>query len=361
VEDGRFFLNSTSKRYDLITSEPPPPMIAGVVNLYSEEYFTLIRERLNPGGYASYWLPAVQLKPINTLAIIKAFCNAFEDCSLWSGAGLEWMLLGSNDASRHSDMQQFSAQWRDPQVGQELVALGLESPAQLGSLFMADSTRLKELTANVAPVTDNFPSRISSLSVGDNRYTELYDTLMEEGGRLERFGNSEQISNLWPAELKKDSEVFFQYERLIKNYFTAGMYHHQTDPYFWEAIDNVLTETSLKTLPLWLLGSDRDSQRIVASLLELEGYRDEFALELARKYASERDYETALRYLSNHIATVDDVSDWTSRFHLYLLAKNGMAAQAKPVIANLKTIGRPGIEKFLDWIATKFDLSSAES
>ncbi len=361
VEDGRFFLNSTSKRYDLITSEPPPPMIAGVVNLYSEEYFTLIRERLNPGGYASYWLPAVQLKPINTLAIIKAFCNAFEDCSLWSGAGLEWMLLGSNDASRHSDMQQFSAQWRDPQVGQELVALGLESPAQLGSLFMADSTRLKELTANVAPVADNFPSRISSLSVGDDRYIELYDTLMEEGGRLERFSNSEQISNLWPAELKKDSEVFFQYERLIKNYFTAGTYHHQTDPYFWEAIDDVLTETSLKTLPLWLLGSDRDSQRIVASLLELEGYRDEFALELARKYASERDYETALRYLSNHIATVDDVSDWTSRFHLYLLAKNGMAAQARPVIANLKTIGRPGIEKFLDWIATKFELSSAES
>ncbi len=189
VEDGRFFLNSTSKRYDLITSEPPPPMIAGVVNLYSEEYFTLIRERLNPGGYASYWLPAVQLKPINTLAIIKAFCNAFEDCSLWSGAGLEWMLLGSNDASRHSDIQQFSAQWRDPQVGQELVALGLESPAQLGSLFMADSTRLKELTANVAPVADNFPSRISSLSVGDDLYIELYDMLMEEGGRLERFSN----------------------------------------------------------------------------------------------------------------------------------------------------------------------------
>jgi len=361
VEDGRFFLNTTSKRYDLITSEPPPPMMAGVVNLYSEEYFTLIRERLNPGGYASYWLPAVQLEPINTLAIIKAFCNAFEDCSLWSGAGLEWMLLGSNDASRHSDMQQFSAQWRDPQVGQELVALGLESPAQLGSLFMADSTRLKELTANVAPVADNFPSRISSLSVGDDRYIELYDTLMEEGGRLERFSNSEQISNLWPAELKKDSEVFFQYERLIKNYFTAGMYHHQTDPYFWEAIDDVLTETSLKTLPLWLLGSDPDSQRIVASLLELEGYRDEFALELARKYASERDYETALRYLSNHIATVDNVSDWTSRFHVYLLAKNGMAAQARPVIENLKTIGRPGIEKFLDWIATKFELSSAES
>jgi hypothetical protein len=173
VEDGRFFLNTTSSRYDLITSEPPPPKNAGVVNLYSQEYFKLIRKRLNPGGYASYWLPVLQLEPLDTLAIIKAFCNAFDDCSLWSGAGLEWMLLGSNDANRQSDALQFSAQWREPLVGRELVALGLESPAQLGSLFMADSDLLIKLTADVAPVTDNYPSRISSRQVSNRGYVEL--------------------------------------------------------------------------------------------------------------------------------------------------------------------------------------------
>jgi len=361
VEDGRFFLNSTSNRYDLITSEPPPPKIAGVVNLYSQEYFKLIRKQLNPGGFASYWLPVQQLEPIETLAIIKAFCNSFHDCSLWSGAGMEWMLLGSNNANRQSDVAQFSAQWREQLVGGELVALGLESPAQLGSLFMADANLLMELTADVAPVTDNYPSRILSRSATNQGYIELYDKLMEEGGRLERFRNSEQISQLWPAELKKNSEPFFQYERLIKNHFTAGVYHHQTDPYIWEAIDDLLTNTSLTTLPLWLLGSDQDTQDIVASLLEQEGYRDEFALQLARKYASERDYETALRYVNNHIATVNDVSDWTSRFYLYLLAKNGMAVQTRPVIAKLKTRGLPGIDRFLDWFATKFELNSAES
>lgn len=361
VEDGRFFLNTTSNSYDLITSEPPPPMNAGVVNLYSQEYFKLIRKRLNPGGYASYWLPALQLEPIVTLAIIKAFCNAFDDCSLWSGAGLEWMLLGSNDANRQSDAAQFSAQWHEPPVGRELVALGLESPAQLGSLFMADSDLLMELTADVAPLADNYPARISSRPVRNEGYIELYDTLMDEGERLERFRNSEQISQLWPAELKKNSEPFFQYERLIKNHFTAGVYHHQTDPFIWEAIDDLLTNTSLTTLPLWLLGSDQDTQNIIYSLLEKEGYRDEFALQLARKYASERDYETALRYVKNHIATVNDVSDWTSRFYLYLLAKNGMAAQATPIIAKLKTLGRPGIDRFLDWYATKFELASTQS
>ena len=361
VEDGRFFLNTTSNRYDLITSEPPPPENAGVVNLYSQEYFTLIRKRLNPRGYASYWLPALQLEPINTLAIIKAFCNAFDDCSLWSGAGLEWMLLGSNDANRQSDAAQFSAQWREPQVGRELAALGLESPAQLGSLFMADSELLKELTADVAPVTDNYPSRISSRPVRNQGYFELYDALMDEGERLERFRNSELISQLWPAELKKNSEPFFQYERLIKNHFTAGIYRHQTEPFVWEAIDDLLTNTSLTTLPLWLLGSDQDTQNIIASLLEQEDFRDDFALHLARKYASDRDYETALRYVNIHITTAKDVSDWTSRFYLYMLAKNGMAVQARPIIANLKSLGQPGIDRFLDWFATKFELNSAES
>jgi hypothetical protein len=362
VEDGRFFLNTTSNRYDLITSEPPPPKLAGVVNLYSQEYFKLIRNRLNSGGYASYWLPVQQLEPTDTLAIVKAFCNAFDDCSLWSGAGLNWMLLGSNDASPQRDVAQFSAQWSEPQVGRELVALGLESPAQLGSLFMADSDLLMALTADVAPVTDNYPSRISSRLVGNPpEYVELYDTLMDEQERLKRFRNSELISQLWPAELKKNSEPFFQYERMIKNHFTSGIYHHQTDQFVWEAIDDLLTNTSLTTLPLWLLGSDEDTQDIVASLLEEEGYRDDFALELAQKHASERDYETALRYLNIHNTTSNGVSEWASSLYLYLLAKNGMAAQARPIIANLETLGRPGIDRFLEWFATKFELNSAES
>ena len=192
-------------------------------------------------------------------------------------------------------------------------------------------------------------------------YVELYDSLMDEGERLERFRNSEQISRLWPAELKKKSESFFQYERLIKNHFTSGIYHHQSDPFIWKAIDDLLTNTSLTTLPLWLLGGDKDTQNIIASLSEQEGDRDDFALDLARHYASERDFEAALRYMNNHITTANDVSDWSSRFYLYLLAKNGMEARARAIVANLATLGRPRIDRFLDWYATRFELNRAES
>jgi len=93
----------------------------------------------------------------------------------------------------------------------------------------------------------------------------------------------------------------------------------------------------------------------------MAGFRDEFALELARKFASQRDYDNALRYMNVHISTSDDVSKWTSSFYLYLMARNGMVAQAKPIITNLKALERPGMERFLDWYATRFELKSEDS
>ena len=361
IEDGRFFLNTTKNRYDLITSEPPPPKIAGVVNLYSQEYFELIRERLNPGGYATYWLPVQQLEPTDTLAITKAFCNAFEDCSLWSGGGLEWMLVGSNDAEEGSTLEHFSAQWQDPVVGKELVTLGFETPAQFGSLFMADARFLNELTSDVAPVNDNFPARISSRAVNSLRYVELYAMLMDESERLARFRSSELIARLWPQDLRRETEEHFGRERLLKNHFTGGAYAVQSDPYFWEEIDGILSETSLTTLPLWLLGSDHTTQEIVAARLEEGGYRSEFALDLARKFASERDFESALMYAADHVSTVGEVSIWTSNFYLYLLGKNGNAQQALEIVDRLRSMEQPEVRRFLDWYVEKFELNTLQT
>ena len=61
VGDGRYFLQTTDRRFDLITAEPPPLVVAGAVNLYSREYFRTIRDRLADGGYVTYWLPVNQV------------------------------------------------------------------------------------------------------------------------------------------------------------------------------------------------------------------------------------------------------------------------------------------------------------
>ena len=357
VEDGRFFLNAFEQRYDLITSEPPPPKIAGVVNLYSQEYFELIRHRLTPGGYASYWLPVHQLEPLDTLAITRAFCNAFPDCSLWSGAGLDWILLGSNDASPHASMEQFAAQWTDPVVRAELVALGFETPAQLGSLFMGDASFLSDLTTEVPPVTDNYPLRISSRHAYGQGRVPLYETLMDESDRVTRFRQSGFIDRFWPVELKEPSELFFPFERMIKNHVTTGAYRDRSDPPRWEAIDELLTGTSLETLPLWLLGSDADAQRAVDVLADEGAYGAQAELELTLRALSAREYGRALEHLEAYLAA-GNVSPAIRNLHLYLLGQNGRGAEAAARIASLQGRGHPGVERFVSWFVQRFELAA---
>ena len=111
VEDGRFFLQTVDRSVDLITGEPPPPKSAGIVNLYSREYFHLLRARLAPGGLATYWLPIYQMQPDEGRAIVRAFCDAFPDCTLWTGRGFEWMLAGSRDYSGPASAEGLARLW----------------------------------------------------------------------------------------------------------------------------------------------------------------------------------------------------------------------------------------------------------
>ena len=50
VQDGRFFLQASPQQYHIISGEPPPPKMAGSVNLYTEEFFSLMKSRLKEAG-----------------------------------------------------------------------------------------------------------------------------------------------------------------------------------------------------------------------------------------------------------------------------------------------------------------------
>ncbi len=353
VEDGRFFLNTRSRTYDLITSEPPPPKVAGVVNLYTQEYFRAIRSHLNPGGYASYWLPVHDLEPLDTLAIIKAFCGAFEDCTLWDGAGLEWMLMGTNGASREVSTESFTAQWRDERVRPELVSLGFERPEQMGALFMADAADLATLTAKIPPVTDNYPQRISNEVVRDPGRVPLYASEMDENERRQRFESSAFIDRVWPRELAARTAPWFHYEGLIKGHFTQGLYPPSEQSFVWEAIDDVLTNTDLKTLPLWLLGTDWDAQRIALGLAEGVSTPSGLPLELALGSAARRDYAAALQQLSRSM-TGENTPVVTASFLLYLLGKTGQVDSAQQLISQLDPAQAEQMQGFVEWFDTKF-------
>ena len=58
VDDGRRYLERTTQQYDVITIDPPPPVeAAGSSLLYSEDFYTVLRQHLRSGGILQQWLP----------------------------------------------------------------------------------------------------------------------------------------------------------------------------------------------------------------------------------------------------------------------------------------------------------------
>jgi hypothetical protein len=77
LRDGRQELLRSPEHYDLITLDPPPPSAAGVVNLYSSDFYRLARTRLRPSGLLAQWWPLPIQNDEDSRSLVRSFLDAF--------------------------------------------------------------------------------------------------------------------------------------------------------------------------------------------------------------------------------------------------------------------------------------------
>lgn len=157
VRDGRQELQRNDQRYDLITLEPPPPSAAGVVNLYSSDFYNLAASRLNEKGILAQWLPLPTQNEEDTRALVRSFIDIFPYASLWSTELHETMLVGSLQPI-DLNIPRITARFEQPQTRAALSAVGINSPAALLATWITDRDGLQRFAGNVAAVTDDWPA-----------------------------------------------------------------------------------------------------------------------------------------------------------------------------------------------------------
>src|SRR5205085_10560427 len=161
VQDGRFFLQASPRQYDIISGEPPPPKIAGSVNLYTQEFFSLMSSRLKDDGIATFWLPISQLTVNDAKVILRAFHTAFPNSSVWANSDQEWIMMGIKGTGRRLQQEEIQQLWNDSASGDDLRRIGLEVPRELGATFLMDGNEIDRLTNDTAALTDIYPKRLS--------------------------------------------------------------------------------------------------------------------------------------------------------------------------------------------------------
>jgi hypothetical protein len=349
IEDGRFILQTIGTSYDIITGEPPPPKMAGIVNLYTKEYFALLRDRLAPGGLATYWLPVHELRVEETKAIAKAFCSAFADCSLWCGADLDWMLVGSRSDPQPLSDEVFSHPWQRPRSGKGLRAIGVEAPEQLGALFLADASFLNAWTEQVEALEDDYPQRISShlpqLDPDFINDIEEYEAVMRVEDAEERFYQSPWIRKFWPEGMRSSARDYFPHQKLLNLHFSAEA-NTMSDLY------QALEGSSLRSLPLLILKINDYELALVDKALEADVVDPGLDYYRASRALADRNYAEAVLHLEDALR-LDPQSIELAQYRIFALMLAGQVEAGRLAADELRgraPSGR-GIPGFWDWLA----------
>ena len=156
LRDGRRELLCHAQNYDLITLEPPPPSAAGVVNLYSVDFYALARARLSPGGIVAQWLPLATQNAEDTRSLVRSFLEVFPHSSLWTTELHEMLLVGSLEPL-DLNVAHITRRFNQPEVASALQEVGIASPAALMATWITDRAGLESYVGDARPVTDDQP------------------------------------------------------------------------------------------------------------------------------------------------------------------------------------------------------------
>jgi spermidine synthase len=363
VEDGRFHLQTTDRKYDLITAEPPPPRVSGVENLYSRDFFELAHRRLRPGGVVTYWLPIHELLLDEAKAVVSGFCDAFPNCSLWAGMETHWMLVGMHEPPAAPSEEAFARQWQTPKVATEMQRLGFPNPESFGGLFIADGARLRGWLGSVPPLTDNQPGRIAPYGVSVPRdVVESYINFSVSPEAEQNFRESQLIERIWPAKFRLEALKHFELGHRLTFLLHRGP--------IYENVHAALTTPELRGVIPWAFGSDDDAQQILAKSTDLESMRFELAND-QKVHPHLVASAVVAGNLDEAIAILDTAIErqWTTHRHvlenaeqlrLYFFAVRGERARLETalrmLVSRLAEVGqsdRPTAD-FVIWLASVF-------
>jgi spermidine synthase len=88
LEDGRnMLLVDRSTKYDLATIEVTSIWFAGATNVYSREFYQLVKRRLRPGGVLQQWVQLHHIGHAEIASAIATVRSAFPYVSFWYFGG----------------------------------------------------------------------------------------------------------------------------------------------------------------------------------------------------------------------------------------------------------------------------------
>ncbi len=185
IDDARHFLETTSEKFDAITSDPFDPWVKGAANLYTKEFWEIAKSHLNPGGVVTVFVQLYEAGEPAVKSEIASFLAAFPGGIVWAnnfnGAGYDVVLMGQAEPTK-IDVDAMQARLTSPEfanVAQSLREIGITSVIDLLGNYTAQGPQLKDWLSDAQLNLDKNLRLQYLAGLGLNKYeqAEIYTAM----------------------------------------------------------------------------------------------------------------------------------------------------------------------------------------
>lgn len=164
AEDGRDYIRHSQVRYDVIGIEVGQLFRPGIISFYTEDFYQRLRQRLEPGGLVTQFVPVRMLSTLQVLDIVATFISVFPHSQLWFN-GPEFVLIGRRADAFALHIPSLEERLGRPEIRRDLhyrhpldanTGWLNESDSVLGS-FLAAAEDLHTLSRGGRILTDDVP------------------------------------------------------------------------------------------------------------------------------------------------------------------------------------------------------------
>jgi spermidine synthase len=189
-DDARHFILTSPEKFDIITSDPIHPWVKGIAPLYSTQYFELVKQHLNPGGFVTQWVPLYESNVETVQSEIATFFDAFPNGTVWGnlntdGQGYDVVLVGQAGKLKINvdDIQERLDRPEYKPVAGSLREVGYNSANDLLATFAVQSSDLRRWLQSAQINTDRNLRLQYLAGLGLNQYLApaIYQEIVQYG------------------------------------------------------------------------------------------------------------------------------------------------------------------------------------
>ncbi|MFQ5900483.1 MAG: fused MFS/spermidine synthase [Thermodesulfobacteriota bacterium] len=156
ITDGRNFLFTTERKYNVIISAVSDPWITGVSNLFTQEYFREVENKLDEDGIVALWFQNYRISLEDLKTGLNTFASVFPNVSLWFHyAGTADLIVIGSKSDHRIDLETLKMGMTQEKVRKDLARIDINTPFDIMNLFLMGDSDLRDYVNGANINTDN--------------------------------------------------------------------------------------------------------------------------------------------------------------------------------------------------------------